>query len=169
MLYRVLRALNSGRGRGSSSGAPTARTRRGRVPALVMSTVRTLMRQNYRRSSPCRAEQLFLPSLSRASGMLGTSAGLTRRPTPSSSPARFARVAARHRALDRRPKPELSGCEFRISRPPKSVAAAPRRRERGCPRTFRGPRPQTHGREQPPEAARGPSSLGAGSHHAERK
>jgi len=60
--YCVL-VLNSAQRRGSSSGAPTARTRRGRVPALAVSTVRTLMRQTSRRSSPCRAEQLFWPSL----------------------------------------------------------------------------------------------------------
>ena len=32
------------------------------MPALAVSTVSTLMSQNSRRSSPCRAEQLFLPS-----------------------------------------------------------------------------------------------------------
>ena len=52
--YCVL-VLNSAQRRGSSSGAPTARTRRVRVPALAVSTVRTLMRQTTTSLVPRRA------------------------------------------------------------------------------------------------------------------
>ena len=78
----------------------------------------------------------------------------TRRPTEASaSPAPKTRV--RHVSF------ELAGPINRRRR-----ARAPGAR---LPEDVRDPRSPQPAQEQPPEAARGPSSLGAGSHHAQRK